>query len=229
MRPAVFASIVFIASIVACSGPDQDVAPATIQWLEWPAEVLAATPFEARIVLSPPACHPHTFRAGMTRDESAVTFAPYFLVKRKPLICPPTASASDFAPNIALDTLLTVPGLAASDPRTFEMRASASVEPPQPSAGAGEPPIRTFGDVIVQLAKPDTSRRNAAGRVMLQIDIEGCVRLVPVGAFNPALGVVLEDQADTVGLAFAFVRGYLHDATSPVCGQTRVFHLSSRN
>jgi len=42
-------------------------------------------------------------------------------------------------------------------------------------------------------------------------------------------GFVLEDQADTTGLNYAFVRGYFHEATTPVCGQTRVFHLVSRN
>ncbi len=63
----------------------------------------------------------------------------------------------------------------------------------------------------------------------------------PVCLPSPALGVapvpflaldtviVLEDQADTVGLMYAFARGYLHVAATPVCGQTRVFHLLSRN
>lgn len=228
MRPAVFTSIA-IALILACDSSDLEVQPATIQWLEWPAEVLVATPFEARMMLIPPVCFPYTFKPGMTRDESAVTFASYFLVQRTTPICPPTEGAFAPNPNIVLDTLLTVLGLAASSPRTFEMRASASVEPPVPPPGAGESPVRTFGDVTVRLSSPDTSRRNAAGRVTLRIDDQGCARVQPDGYFNPEAGFVLEDQADTVGLGFAFVRGYLHDVTTPVCGQTRVFHLLSRN
>ena len=43
------------------------------------------------------------------------------------------------------------------------------------------------------------------------------------------MGYVLEDQGDTTGLMNAFVRGYIHDAAAPVCGETRVLHLLSRN
>jgi hypothetical protein len=50
----------------------------------------------------------------------------------------------------------------------------------------------------------------------------------PGGSFNPEVALVLEDQADTTGLSNAFVRGYIHDAVTPVCGETRVFHLTSR-
>ncbi len=42
-------------------------------------------------------------------------------------------------------------------------------------------------------------------------------------------GFVLEDQADTLGFSLGFVSGYIHDAPAPVCGETRVFHLVSRN
>ncbi|HXG96362.1 MAG TPA: hypothetical protein VNJ06_04530 [Gemmatimonadales bacterium] len=61
------------------------------------------------------------------------------------------------------------------------------------------------------------------------VDNGGCVRLLPAGYPQPPQGFVLEDQADTTGLNYAFVRGYFHEATTPVCGQTRVFHLVSRN
>ncbi len=34
---------------------------------------------------------------------------------------------------------------------------------------------------------------------------------------------------DTAGLSHAFVRGFIHETATPVCGQTRVFKLESRN
>src|SRR6266545_859156 len=89
-------------------------------------------------------------------------------------------------------------------------------------------PARTFGDVIVRPSNADQSRRNAAGVVSLQADTGGCVRVKPAGLYSPAAALVLEDQADTIGLSYTFVRGYIHDAAAPVCGETRVFHLTAR-
>ncbi len=63
----------------------------------------------------------------------------------------------------------------------------------------------------------------------LQVDSLGCARLSPLGLYNANSALVLEDQADTSGLSAAFVTGYIHDAATPVCGQTRVFKLESRN
>src|SRR6267378_2606890 len=77
-------------------------------------------------------------------------------------------------------------------------------------------------------AHADQSRRNAAGTVSLVTDNGGCVRVRPGGLYNPAAALVLEDQADTVGLSYTFVRGYIYDAAAPVCGETRVFHLTAR-
>ena len=109
------------------------------------------------------------------------------------------------------------------------MRGSAAVYLASPSPSAGGTPVRTFGDVVVRLSNPDTSRRNAAGLVFWRVDNTGCVRIRPLAYVDGGLGFVLEDQADTVGLMYAFARGYFHDAATPVCGQTRVFHLLSRN
>jgi len=81
----------------------------------------------------------------------------------------------------------------------------------------------------VRPAGPDQSRRIAAGTVVKSVDTQGCVRVSPVALYHPGAALVLEDQADTTGLNYAFVRGYIHEAAAPVCGQTRVFHLVSRN
>jgi hypothetical protein len=226
MRPFYYLPV--LAALVACDS-DLDMQPAIVQWMEWPAEVAAAAPFTVRMVMPFPACHRWVFKPAVSADQSAVTFAPYFLVERGEPVCLPAPAAPDVfpVPFLGLDTVMIAPGLAASVARTFEMRASAAVTAPSPTPGAADPPVRTFGDVTVRLSDPDTSRHNAGGIVTIWVDNEGCVRVLPAG--YPVAPLVLEDQADTTGLNYAFVRGYIHEAATPVCGQTRVFHLESRN
>ena len=225
-RPAVY--LTMIAAVLAACESDLQVEQAAIQWLEWPAEVRAETPFQARAILVPPVCFPHVLKPRVTTDQAAVTLSPYFLVQQTEPVCPPTVLSVSPLPNITLDTAFTMPGLAASSPRTYEMRATV---PPDPAANTapGYVPVRTFGDVSVRLADPDTARRNAGGTVILRIDDQGCALILPAAQFTPGLEYVLEDQADTAGLSWAFVRGYVHEVTTPVCGQTRVFHLLSKN
>ena len=213
---------------LAARGPDYDVSPGLVQWMEWPAEVTAAKPFTVRLLLPYPACYPWVFHPAVSADQSAVTFAPYFLVKKVPPVCPPQlADALIYpVPNFALDTSGTAPGLAATYPRTFEMRATASVSVPGPQVAAGTP-ARTFGAVTVRLADPDTSRRNAGGIANVFVDYTGCVRLQPGN--SPGIGFVLDDQSDTTAVFNAFVRGVIYQSTTPVCGQNRVFHIVSRN
>lgn len=229
MRLSAFATLC-IGFLAACDS-DLDVQPAMVQWMEWPAEVTAATPFSVRLVMPFPACHRWVFKPAVSSDQSAVTFAPFFLVERGDPVClPAPAEVGVFPlPFLALDTVSMAPGLATTVARTFEMRGSAAVYAPTPTPGAGDSPVRTFGAVTVRLSNPDTSRRNAGGLVTMWVDDAGCVRILP-GASPPAPpSLVLEDQSDTTGLNYAFVRGYIHDATTPVCGQTRVFKLVSRN
>ncbi len=216
-----------IMAVVAACDPDVEVSPAIVQWMEWPAEVAVATPFTVRLLVPFPGCNRGAFKSGVSADESAVTFAPYFLVNSNGY-CPPTGQAID-VPYWALDTVATSPGLASSFARSFEMRAAASVYSPPPNPGYNDQPVRTFGEVTVRLAGPDLSRRNAAGFVNLIVDNTGCVRVQPVGYHQADAGFILEDQADTTGPVSAFVRGYIHEAATPVCGQTSVFHLVSRN
>lgn len=208
--------------IVAACESDFSIEQATIQWLEWPAEVQVAMPFEARALLVPPACVPHTFEARVTANASAVTLAPYFLVNRNAdPICPPTELSFAPLPIITLDTAVAMPGLNA--PGTLEMRATTPVDPAA-NTTPGHVSARLFGDVTVRAADPDTSRRNAGGLVIVRIDEQGCARIQPAAQFNPGLEYVLENQADSVGLSYTFVRGYLHEVPTPVCGFTRVFH-----
>jgi hypothetical protein len=228
-----FYCIPLMAALAACDS-GVDVQPAVVQWMEWPTEVPVATPFTVRLVMPFPACHRWVFKPAASADQSAVTFTPYFLVERGEPVCLPSPAAPEVfpVPFLGLDTVSMAPGLATSVARTFEMRGSAAVDVPTPTPSPADSPLRTFGDVTVRLSNPDTSRRNAGGVVTMWVDNGGCVRVLPggyPGYPGARTGLVLEDQADTTGLNYAFVRGYIHEAATPVCGQTRVFHLVSRN
>lgn len=226
MRPALLAS--FCVLLAACES-DLTISASTVEWMEWPAEVHVATPFMVRMLVSRPGCSQGIYKPGASADQSAVSFAPYFLVKDNPQICPLDAQQLDIY-YVDLDTAGTAPGLAANYVRTYEMRAASSVYGPERLTAADlDVPLRTYGEVTVRLNDPDSpesTTRNAGGFANKFVD-NGCVRLQPVGGLG--WSYVLEDQADTTGLAYAFVRGYVHDVVTPVCGQTRVFELLSRN
>jgi len=63
--------------------------------------------------------------------------------------------------------------------------------------------------------------------VFAQRDAAGCVRITPIGLYQPRATMALENPPDTVTYWSAFVRGYI-DSTG-VCGAFRTFHLVSRN
>jgi hypothetical protein len=152
-------------------------------------------------------------------------FAPYFTYESE-AYCYARESEAPFV-AVVLDTAGTAPGLAAEFARTYEMRAAASVYARSENVLQSFP-VRTFGVVTVRPSGAAPSRRNGAGYISIETDIEGCVRVRPAGIYAPSAGLPLEDQADTVGVSGAFVRGYIYEATVPVCGETTVFHLVTR-
>jgi len=226
MRPAVFA-ISCLGLLAACGEPNATIDPVTVQWMDWPAEVNAGQPFRTRLVVWGVCALNPQFRAGASADQSAVTFAPYFLLSKDQIECL-TQRTPTLLALIAIDTAGTAPGLAAPAVRTYEMRASTLAFAFNAERAQGLP-VGTYGKVTVRPSGADPSRRNAAGYVTPETDSLGCVRVRPAGLCRPGAALVLEDQADTTGFSHAFVSGYIHDATAPVCGETRVFHLVSRN
>ncbi len=225
MRLTWFATL-SLGVLAACES-NQHINPVTVQWMDWPAEVTAGQPFRTRIVVYGVCAINPRFHAGVRVDPSAVTFEPFFVTGDDHIACAGELTAP--APALlagAIDTAGMAPGLLAVNARTYEMRGSTY-------DGVAEPLFaglhaRTFGDVIVRTSGADQSRRNAAGWVNRQTDVAGCSRVTPAALYNPATALVLEDQADTAGLSYAFVRGYIHDVTTPICGETRVFHLTAR-
>jgi hypothetical protein len=82
------------AVLTACSD-DTHVVFTQVNWMEWPAEVLPAQSFSVRLVGFNAGCGNEHFSSGMTVDNSAVTFAPFFVFNGPQLNCPlatPTAT-----------------------------------------------------------------------------------------------------------------------------------------
>ena len=232
MRPTSFVLLLAV-PIAACSSePDTRIEPAQVSWMEWPAEVLAATPFSVRLVGYSVSCvEVVKFVTNPSVDESAVTFEPYFLLTGQPGYCRldvanssplDTASIRIIAPFF--DTRAAVPGLEAQIPRTYEIRAGTDVSARDALAAF---PIRTFGDVTARSAGVATERVNAGGLAYASRDSLGCVTLYPYAVYP---GYVIENPpADTAQYWFGFVRGYIYEPAAPMCGEAQVFHLVSRN
>ena len=204
--------MVSLGAVVAC-GSDMQVTPTAVGWMEWPAEVAPATPFPVRLRGGDDLpCVRRELVVGPSIDSSLVTFEPYFLHREGEQPCLPLAAQQfDLLVPVYWDTTVTAPGLSA-DHGTYEMRAKAYDN------------VRTFGEIVVGVEP--TGRINAGGGAAVARDTNGCMRVKPGGV---STGYVLENPPDTVSQWSAFVQGYLYDATTPVCGETRVFHLVSRN
>ncbi len=223
MRTASFVLLLAV-PVVACSEPDTRVEPAQVSWMEWPAEVSAATPFTVRLVGYGVSCvEVVKFVTKPSVDQSAVTFEPYFLLTGQPQFCRElTPSSRIIAPFF--DTRSAVPGLEAQVPRTYEIRAGTDVSAREAAAAL---PIRTFGDVTVRSAQVESGRINAGGLAYATRDSLGCVTLSPAGVYP---GYVIENPpADTARFWSAFVRGYIYEPAAAVCGNSKVFHLVTRN
>jgi len=213
-----------VAMVAACEPDNIVVVPTNVEWMEWPAEVTAATPFTVRLLVPWPYCYRGAapLNPGTSSNELTVTFEPYFLLNRNMNAPRPGALCQYHSP---VDTVGTVVGLAASVPRTFGVRAASHVV--SQSTPAVTLAVQTFGDVTVRQSTPDTSRRNAAGFATKELGNLGCVRLRPSITY-PGSGYVLDDQTDKTTFYDRFVHGYIYGVAAPVCGETKVFHLVAR-
>lgn len=223
--------LVLLTGLAACES-DARVLPVDVLWMDWPAEAVAGEPFRTRLVVWGVCALNPVFKAGASADQSAVTFAPYFLTGEDQILCG-NLRATEVLLVTAVDTAGLAPGLAAEIARIYEMRAAAPVYTAQIVPAAPGRPVRTFGNVTVLPESPPTgsSLRNAAGAASLEVDTLGCVRLRPFGLYGPGATIVLENPSDTGQLSGpgALIRGYIFTPPAPVCGETRVFHLVSRN
>jgi hypothetical protein len=212
------------AALTACSD-DTHVVFTQVQWMEWPAEVLPAQSFSVRLVGFNAGCGDERFDPGMTVDNSAVTFEPFFVFNGPQIACPLAAHGAATAPPIFafFDVQSKVAGLTAPSARSYDLRAATEVA--VPVTGPSGIPVRTFGTIVVRGDSVDASRTNAGGRVSASRDTGGCVRI-----FAGVNQYVVENPpADTATFWSGFVEGYLYKPAAVVCGDSVVFHLVSRN
>jgi len=223
MRTVAFALLLGLAG---CSDNSQ-VLPVDVVWMDWPAEVAADDPFRTRIVVLTPCAVIRAFEPSPTADMSAVTFAPYFVADKEVIYCGGVVPvASDFTVNWSLDTAGMAPGLPAPSERTYEMRTVGVGISCPACAGLNTAPWSTYGVVTVRSTPPPPNgARNAAGLVMAQRDSVGCTRIRPSGLASPAAAIVLENPPDTAPQWGGFVRGYIYQPATPVCGEAKVFHM----
>lgn len=222
MRRQSFAYLA-VAVVLACSSDNTRVVFSQLNWMEWPAAVRVAQPFNVRLVGFNAGCGEQRFDPGTTVDNSAVTFEPFFVFTGPPVYCPLAAPGAAVPIFAFYDVKSTVAGLTPQASRSYEIRGATdvSVSPSAPSAL----PVRTFGEIVVRVDSADTSRTNAGGRVSASRDTSGCVRI-----FAGVNQYVVENPpADTATYWSAFVEGYLYRPSTPVCGDSIVFHLLSRN
>src|SRR3989441_8575918 len=123
MRSAMFATLC-LGLFAACDhGTQTTFSQVTVQWMEWPAEVNAGQPFRTRLVVWTVCALNPQFRAGAHADPSAVTFEPYYLIGHEHIACI-TGRSQTLLAGIAIDTAGMAPGLAATSPRSYEMRGT---------------------------------------------------------------------------------------------------------
>ncbi len=219
-------SVVLCALLAACES-DSQVVSSYVFWMDWPAEVMAGSEFTVHLVVTAP-CGGSRFQPGSVVDQSAVTYAPRFVIDRSNP-CPITALQTvDVDVLGSLDTADVIHGLPAEFPRTYEMRGASSVH--APAATFDGVPVRTFGEITVRITLPNPgsppSRRTAAGWARVQRDSTGCRRIMPSGLYDPRAAMALEDSPDTTNWS-GFARGSIEPVAA--CGAFRTFHLVSRN
>lgn len=217
-----------LAVVAACDRDDTRLVQTEVLWMDWPADVVATQPFRTHIVIRW-GCGADGFKPGVSTDQSAVTFRPYYL-SHNAAVCPLTDLPVDLDVLGALDTAGIAPGLGADFTRAYDVRASASASVAVLGRASDAPPIRTFGTINVQASDIAlTTRRNAAGRAWAVRDTTGCLRLQPNGVFPSQPRLPIENPDDTTQFLARFVRGYIYDAPTATCGETRVFHLVAEN
>jgi hypothetical protein len=187
--------VLVVAAIPACS--DDVTTPVAVLWLDWSDSVTAGVPFGVRLsgLMSG---HPASLRVGIRVARDTVTIQPYSTEPPCRGTCPDVL--------YGYDTLVWVPALAATAPRTATMRAPASWQSVE-----GPWPLFTFGTLTVS---PDTviqPLQRSVGFGSPFQDALGCFFFVPV----PGRRLVSADQSPgwTPG-----VRGLIYGRVDPVAG-----------
>jgi hypothetical protein len=164
MRAARFAWLA-LTSLVVCAACDEDprITPLSASWLEWWDSVAPDAPFGVRVYGFMEAESHRYLRIQVTRRGDTVTIEPYSI----------GAPVRDQA--FVYDTLIWVPGITATAPRTVVLRAPS----PWPAPEIPWPP-RTFGSLTVSPVVPVAPLLRAAGVASGFQDLSGCFFVRPL-------------------------------------------------
>ena len=208
MSMACRVAVVILCAGLACTEPSTVRVLATEPaWLSWPAEVRAAQPFDVRFVFYAPGCFDRMeLRVYEERGADHIAFRGEWLVEGE---SDPLCLRSD--PGFVA-TLVTLAGLAATGDSTYEVRP----------IGSGNTPPRPVGTILVRATGVlNTDHLSGLGHVVGSTDIEGCAVMQP--PFEAPVPVENPPAAQWLG----YVHGYFFTPAAPLCGQTRVFHVTT--
>lgn len=211
-------TLLLVIALLACEA-DFVTFATTVQWLEWPQEVVAGRSFDVRVIV-PAICRSQPVLSDVPQlSDSTITFAPSWRYEHDPnFVC--NAYMRD-----GITTTVALPGLPVPSQGHY---AVVTVGPLLSGGPLGVPPGPTdtsvatrFGDLVVRTDSADTSRTNAAGFVRTYHGVGGCTQI-----YSPwSLGYVIENPVDSAASWAGFVSGYLYRPDTLVCGVSRVFHL----
>jgi hypothetical protein len=197
------------------SGPADVVRePAVVTWMEWPAEIaFPGTGPSVRLI---------GFRSGCGVFHVAVTVTAYNQVQLRPY----EERAADAPCPLydiigSYDTLLALPALPATTPRTPFLLSAPTWD------FFGGVTDRLFGDFTLVAQVADTSLR-VGGRAELVADSIGCSWAYAQTTYLAGRVMAL-DTAIALGAPrrFAFLRGALLPQTPPRCGQSLVLRVDA--
>jgi len=196
MHAARFASpfVVSLAVISACT--DDVSTPLAASWLEWADSVTVGVPFGVRVSgLMSETLTSLRIRVSVARDT--ITILPYSVERPCRHTCPDVLRG--------FDTLVWVPAIASTTPRTVVIRATSPLEPLETPW-----PLRTFGTITVSVDTPVVPHMRSVGMASGSGDTAGCYLVRPLSA---APVYVSADQPPAWAPGFV---GFVYGRTDPV-------------
>jgi hypothetical protein len=201
MRAARFTSLLVVSlAVFAACDKNSPLTPLSAAWLEWSDSVVAGAPFGVR-VKGIGSVSDVRIQVRVQRDT--IVIEPYTVAQPCRAYCPPVAF-------VVYDTLVWVPGIAATSARTVTLRASSDFH-----AVTGPPwPLRTFGTLIVSPTAPVQPLMRSVGVGSGFRDALGCYFVIPGTPFRRYISA---DQTPDWAPGFT---GFVYGRVDPVLRST---------
>jgi len=195
--------VVSLAVLLACDD-DTAVTPLSVGWLEWSDSVVAGAPFGVRVKGVGSSNVDVRIQVHVRGDT--VTIEPFTVATPCSTYCPPIAF-------LAWDTVVSVPGIAATSARAVTIRATS-----QWPALQTPWPLRTFGTVSVTATAPVQPLMRSVGEASGFQDSFGCFIVIPGPPFRVYNSA---DQAPAWAPGFTgFLYGRVNSGLASTCTHT---------